>query len=149
MEVGLAVGPVVVACLLYTSKLLAVGGAVGYTGAPYLAAAAAVRTGCGLVSLGVPELLWPVEAAKCVSAMPFPLPEKGGMLSEKALPQILEKLSGCDVLALGPGLGRSERTARLVWELLKTEKPVVLDADGINALSGHIDILDARRGRCV
>ena len=128
-------------------KLLAVGGAVGYTGAPYLAAAAAVRTGCGLVSLGVPELIWPVEAAKCVSVMPFPLPEKGGMLSEKALPQILEKLSGCDVLALGPGLGRSERTARLVWELLKTEKPVVLDADGINALSGHIDILDARRGR--
>ena len=119
-------------------KLLVVGGAVGYTGAPYLAAAAAVRTGCGLVSLGVPELIWPVEAAKCVSAMPFPLPEKGGMLSEKALPQILEKLSGCDVLALGPGLGRSERTARLVWELLKTEKPVVLDADGINALSGPL-----------
>ena len=122
-------------------KLLVVGGAVGYTGAPYLAAAAAVRTGCGLVSLGVPELIWPVEAAKCVSAMPFPLPEKGGMLSEKALPQILEKLSGCDVLALGPGLGRSERTARLVWELLKTEKPVVLDADGINALAAHKDVL--------
>ena len=128
-------------------KVYLLGGSVGYTGAPYLAAASAVRTGCGLVSLGVPELIWPVEAAKCVSAMPFPLPEKGGMLSEKALPQPLEKLSGCDVLALGPGLGRSERAARLVWELLKTEKPVVLDADGINALSGHIDILDARRGR--
>ena len=53
----------------------------------------------------------------------------------------------CDVLALGPGLGRSRETARLVWELLKTEKPLVLDADGINALSGHIDLLDARRGR--
>ena len=128
-------------------KLLIVGGAVGYTGAPYLTASAAVRTGCGLVSLGVPEAIWPMEAAKCASAMPFPLPEKGGMLSAKALPQILEKLSSCDVLALGPGLGRSEGTARLVWELLKTEKPVVLDADGINALSGHIDVLDARRGR--
>ena len=128
-------------------KLLIVGGAVGYTGAPYLTASAAVRAGCGLVSLGVPEAIWPIEAAKCVSAMPFPLPEKGGMLSAKALPLILEKLSGCDVLALGPGLGRSEHTARLVWELLKTEKPVVLDADGINALSGHIDVLDARRGR--
>ena len=128
-------------------KLLIVGGAVGYTGAPYLTASAAVRTGCGLVSLGVPEAIWPIEAAKCVSAMPFPLPEEGGMLSTKALPQILEKLSGCDVLALGPGLGRSEQTAQLVWELLKTEKPVVLDADGINALSGHIDVLDARRGR--
>ena len=128
-------------------KVLIVGGAVGYTGAPYLTASAAVRTGCGLVSLGVPEAIWPMEAAKCASAMPFPLPEKGGMLSAKALPQILEKLSSCDVLALGPGLGRSEGTARLVWELLKTEKPVVLDADGINALSGHIDVLDARRDK--
>mgnify|MGYP002595336467 CR=1 FL=1 len=126
-------------------KLLIVGGAVGYTGAPYLTASAAVRTGCGLVSLGVPETIWPIEAAKCVSAMPFPLPEKGGMLSEKALPQILEKLSGCDVLALGPGLGRGDETAELVWALLETEKPVVLDADGINALDGHIDSLDGRR----
>lgn len=129
-------------------KLLIVGGAVGYTGAPYLTASAAVRTGCGLVSLGVPKTIWPIEAAKCVSAMPFPLPEKNGMLAGKALPQILEKLDGCDVLALGPGLGRSRETARLVWELLKTEKPLVLDADGINALAGHIDTLSCRRG-CV
>ena len=128
-------------------KLLIVGGAVGYTGAPYLTASAAVRTGCGLVSLGVPKTIWPIEAAKCVSAMPFPLPEKNGMLAGRALPQILEKLDGCDVLALGPGLGRGRETARLVWELLKTEKPLVLDADGINALSEHIDVLKERRGR--
>ena len=57
-------------------KVLVVGGAVGYTGAPYLTALAAVRSGCGLVSLGVPEIIWPVEAAKCISAMPFPLPDK-------------------------------------------------------------------------
>ena len=101
-------------------KLLIVGGAVGYTGAPYLTASAAVRTGCGLVSLGVPKTIWPIEAAKCVSAMPFPLPEKNGMLAGKALPRILEKLDGCDVLALGPGLGRGRETARLVWELLKS-----------------------------
>lgn len=125
-------------------KLLIVGGAVGYTGAPYLTASAAARTGCGLVSLGVPKTIWPIEAAKCVSAMPFPLPEKNGMLAGRALPQILEKLDGCDVLALGPGLGRSRETARLVWELLKTEKPLVLDADGINALEGHIDTLSRR-----
>ena len=55
-------------------KVLIVGGAVGYTGAPYLAASAAVRTGCGLVSVGVPESIWPIEAVKCSSAMPFPLP---------------------------------------------------------------------------
>lgn len=129
-------------------KLLVVGGAEGYTGAPYLTAAAAVRSGCGLVYLGVPEAIWAVEAAKCVSAMPFPLPEKHSLLSYKALQKIEEKLSACGVLALGPGLGRGEQVTKLVCELLlRTEKPVVLDADGINALAGHINILDQRRGR--
>jgi len=129
-------------------KLLIVGGAVGYTGAPYLAASAAVRSGCGLVYLGVPEGIWAVEAAKCVSAMPFPLPEKQGMLSYKALQDMEGKLAACDVLALGPGLGRGEQVSRLIWDLmLRTEKPVVLDADGINALAGHIDVLDTRRDR--
>ena len=130
-------------------KLLIVGGAVGYTGAPYLTAAAAVRTGCGLVYLGVPDSIWEIEASRCVSAMPFPLASwRGGGLRGTALPAILEKLEGCDVLAIGPGLGRNEDTARLVREILKrTEKPVVLDADGINALEGHIDILDVRRDR--
>ena len=113
-----------------------------------MTASAAVRSGCGLVYLGVPESIWAVEAGKCVSAMPFPLPEKYGLLSDRALQQILDKLSSCNVLALGPGLGRSDRVTRLVCELLRqTEKPVVLDADGINALEGHIDVLDARRDR--
>ena len=128
-------------------KLLVVGGSVGYTGAPYLSASAAVRTGCGLVFLGVPEAIWAVEAAKCVSAMPFPLADENGMLSWDALEKIREKLTSCTVLALGPGLGRSEQTEHLVRSLLcETQQPVVLDADGINALEGHIDVLDVRRG---
>ena len=129
-------------------KVLVVGGSGGYSGAPYLTAEAAGRSGCGLVSLGVPEPLWPVEAAKCAGAMPFPLPEKEGRLSRKALPVLLERLAGCDVLALGPGLGRGEAVGSLVRSLLdRARQPVVLDADGINALAGHIDSLDVRRGR--
>lgn len=129
-------------------KLLIVGGAVGYTGAPYLTALAAERTGCGLVSLGVPEAIWPVEAAKCVGAMPFPLADQKGMLHTDALKKLRKKLAECDVLALGPGLGRSEQVTELVCTLLREAKqPVVLDADGINALGGHIDVLDARRDR--
>ena len=129
-------------------KVLVAGGSVGYTGAPYLTASAAVRSGCGLVYLGVPESIWAVEAARCVSAMPFPLADRRGGLSRRALPELLERLEGCDVLALGPGLGRQESARQLVLEVLqKTEKPVVLDADGINALEGHIDSLDSRRGR--
>ena len=109
---------------------------------------AAVRTGCGLVSLGVPETIWPVEAAKCVSAMPFPLPDKHGRLSPKAKEEILERAAGCDAVALGPGLGRGDGVTELVLDLLqKIQQPMVLDADGINALGGHIDVLDARRDR--
>ncbi|MBQ2996946.1 MAG: NAD(P)H-hydrate dehydratase [Oscillibacter sp.] len=129
-------------------KVLVVGGAVGYTGAPYLTAEAAVRSGCGLVFLGVPEKIWPVEAVKCTSAMPFPLADSDGKIAYDALKGIREKLAACDVLALGPGLGRSSELTKLVCTLMEeTEKPVVLDADGINALEGHIDSLDSRRGR--
>ena len=129
-------------------KVLVVGGAVGYTGAPYLTASAAVRSGCGLAYLGVPESISEIEAVRCASAMPFPLADRRGKLSRRALPELLERLEGCDVLALGPGLGRGESVRQLVLEVLRqTEKPVVLDADGINALEGHIDSLDSRRGR--
>lgn len=136
-------------------KLLVIGGTVGYTGAPYLTASAAVHSGCGLVFLGVPESIWAVEAAKCVSAMPFPLPEKADLLSkrsalavDKAMQALEEKLKNCDVVALGPGMGRESQTTQLVLELLRyIEKPVILDADGINALEGHIDVLDQRKGR--
>ncbi len=129
-------------------KLLIVGGAVGYTGAPYLAALAAVRSGCGLVYLGVPERVWPVEAVKCASAMPFPLPDDGARLTCGALEPIRERLAACGVLALGPGLGRSAELTALVGALLReTEQPVVLDADGLNALSEDLSALDARRGR--
>lgn len=127
-------------------KLLIVGGAVGYTGAPYLSALAAVRSGCGLVYLGVPACIWAVEAAKCTSAMPFPLPDDGAMLSADALAPIRKKLPACDVLALGPGLGRSEGVRTLTNTLVReTAQPLVLDADALNAL--NLPALDARRDR--
>ena len=116
-------------------KLLVLGGSVGYTGAPYLAASAAVHSGCGLVYLGVPESIWAVEAQKCVSAMSFPLPETDGRLCLAALDKMQDKLKGCDVLALGPGLGRGKETEQLVHALLwQVKEPLVLDADGLNAL---------------
>ncbi len=131
-------------------KLLIVGGSRGYTGAPYLAASAAVRSGCGLVYLGVPQGIWAVEAVKCTCAMPFPLPTAPDSpgLDDLSLSAIAERQRACQVLALGPGLGRSDALTELVCTLLReTEQPVVLDADGINALEGHIDVLDSRLGR--
>lgn len=118
-------------------KLFILAGSEGYTGAPNLAARAALRTGAGLVFLGVPREIYPILAVKCDEAMPFPLPNEYS--------KILEKAKGCDVALLGPGLGQEPRTQRLVRSLLEDlDIPVVLDADGINALAGHIDILDKR-----
>ncbi len=115
-------------------------GSVGYTGAPVLAARAAVRTGSGLVFLGVPGEIWPVVAVKCDEAMPSPLPQ--------SLSELMERIGRCDALLVGPGMGRSVETDALVREVARRAQcPLVLDADGINALSGHIDVLDGRRDR--
>ena len=124
------------------------GGCVGYTGAPVLAAQAAVRSGAGLVSVGVPAPIWPVAAAKLDEAMPYPLPAgKEGQLSLEAGEVIHHKLAGCGVCLIGPGLGRGNGVAAVVRHLLhEIHIPVILDADGINALEGHIDVLDARQG---
>ena len=124
------------------------GGSVGYTGAPVLAARAAVRSGAGLVTVGVPAPVWPIAAAKLLEAMPQPLPAgKDGMLSLEAVEALREKLSGADVCLVGPGLGRGSGVASVIRHLLiDLRLPMVLDADGINALEGHIDILDGRQG---
>jgi len=127
-------------------KLLILGGSVGYTGAPYLAAEAAVRSGAGLVFLGVPEDIYPIEAVKCTESMPFPLKGKDGKIdgtNTDTIAAVDEKLKNCTVCLVGPGMGRSVHTEALVTHMLeKSAVPVILDADGINALSGNIDILD-------
>lgn len=128
-------------------KVLCICGSVGFSGAAVFAGRAAVRTGSGLVYLGVPEPVWPVAAAKCDEVMPFPLPSREGRLSPEAEEPIRRRAGACDAVLVGCGLGRSPGCDALVRRLLDLDRPLVLDADGINALSGHIDLLDARRGR--
>lgn len=126
-------------------KVLCVCGSVGYTGAPIFASRAAVRTGAGLVFLGVPQSVWPVAAVKSDEAMPFPLPETAdGKLSLLAEEPIRRRAAGCDAVLLGCGLGRDWQTDALVQNLLDIEKPLVLDADGLNALDGHPELLRKR-----
>ena len=124
-------------------RVLIVGGCVGYSGAPVLSSRAAVRGGTGLVFLGVPKSVWPVAAVKSEEAMPFPLPEdEAGRLTEAAAELILQKLRGCDAGLIGPGLGQSEKLDELVLAVLEGANcPMVADADGLNALSRHMDRL--------
>lgn len=126
-------------------KVLCVCGSVGYTGAPIFASRAAVRTGAGLVFLAVPKSVWPVAAVKSDEAMPFPLPETAdGKLSLLAEESIRQRASDCDAVLIGCGLGRDWQTDALVRNLLSIEKPLVLDADGLNALGQNVELLQKR-----
>ena len=126
-------------------KLLLLCGSRGFTGAAYLAAMGALRSGAGLVFLGVPESIYAIEAIKLNEPVVFPLPDSGGTLSDTAIPKILERLPKMDAVLIGPGLGQSEDTYRVVKAVLEAaECPVVLDADGINVVAPHKDILRGR-----
>lgn len=128
-------------------KVDIISGSVGYTGAPCLAAAGALRAGAGLVFVGVPGGVYPIVAAKTQCAMAYPLGE-GSWLTEGELEAAMERCRDKDAVVLGPGLGNRPATLALARRLTRrTACPLVLDADGINALAGHIDVLDSRRER--
>lgn len=123
-------------------KLLLVAGSVGFTGAAALAARGALRTGAGLITVAVPNSVWPVLAAKLDEPMVVPEPDRDGKLSLAAREDLLERLERADACLIGPGLGRSEELTELVSALLQHARcPVVLDADGINAMATHKDRL--------
>ena len=127
-------------------KLLLLCGSRGYTGAAFFAAMGALRSGAGLVFLGVPESIYGIEAVKLNEPVIFPLPDAGGRLSADAVPEILTRLHQMDAVLVGPGLGQSEGTLAVVRAVLeKAECPVVVDADGINVLSAHRDLLRGRK----
>ena len=126
-------------------RVLVIAGSLGYTGAPSLAAQGALRCGAGLVTLLVPKTVYSVVAGKMMEAMVFPLPAFRGKLSGFARRMLKNHLLKADVVLVGPGLGRSSGVDKVVYWVLKNfSGPVVLDADGINALSGHMDILRGR-----
>ena len=126
-------------------KLLLLCGSRGYTGAAYLAAMGALRSGAGLVFLGVPESIYAIEAVKLNEAIVFPLPDEDGKLSASAIPEILTRLPQMDVVLLGPGLGQGAGVFAAVKAVLENAAcPVVLDADGINLIAAHKDIVRGR-----
>ena len=126
-------------------RILLLCGARGYTGAAYLAAQASLRSGAGLVFLGVPENIYAIEAVKLNEAIVFPLPDDGRGLSVMAISEILERMEKMDAVLVGPGLGQSENVFQVVKAVLEHAAcPVILDADGINVIAAHKDIVRGR-----
>lgn len=117
------------------------------TGAAHLAGMAALRAGAGLVTLGVPEAVYSVIARRELEIMTRSFKSTPqGTLALQDFSKIRKCYASQDVLAIGPGLSRNNSTQKLIRKILKdTDKPVVLDADGVNALSGFCGILDVRK----
>ena len=127
-------------------KILLLCGSRGFTGAAYFAAMGALRSGAGLTFLGVPESIYAIEAVKLNEPVVFPLPDQDGKLSREAIPEILNRLPNMDAVLIGCGLGQSEDTFLVVKTVLEHAAcPVVLDADGINVIAQHKDILRGRQ----
>ncbi|GIW93285.1 MAG: hypothetical protein KatS3mg110_1326 [Pirellulaceae bacterium] len=118
--------------------ILLVGGSLGMSGAITLSALAALRSGAGLVTVAVPESVLPTVAAAEPSYMTWPLPcNAHGQLTAAAAQALAPLWEKADVLAVGPGLGRSEAAVQLVRHLYaEWPKPMVVDADGLYALAG-------------
>jgi hydroxyethylthiazole kinase-like uncharacterized protein yjeF len=127
----------------HTGHLLVIAGSTGKTGAAAMTASSAMRSGAGLVTLGIPASLNPVLEAQVIETMTEPLPETvKGILDETSVNRIMDLLSDKKCLAIGPGIGTAPETQKLFRHLLqKNTKPVVIDADGLNILAGHIEIL--------
>ncbi len=129
-------------------QVLVVAGSRGMAGAAALCAQAALRSGAGLVHLAIPEKVYPIVSsqAPCVICHPMPQTDSGA-LSQKALDELMELASKNDVVALGPGLTTEKETTDLVLHLIANiEKPMVVDADGINALASEAAVLIKSKG---
>src|SRR5690348_12507726 len=114
-------------------------GSLGLTGAAYLAATAAARSGAGLVRLLVADGIYPILAGKCTEVMATPVPEVApGHIGHAAEDIVLRHLEGASAAVIGPGLGRDRSTWRLIYDLLgRVAVPAVLDADALNALAAN------------
>jgi len=126
-------------------KLLVIAGCVNYTGAAYLACTAAYRVGAGLVTLAVARSIHPILAAKTTEVTFLPLPEaEPGYLSADSLPIVLDAVPRYDALLIGCGLGTHPQTRQIVLDLVGQMKkvsrlPMIIDADGLNALASVAD----------
>ena len=131
-------------------KLWVCAGSKGLTGAAVMACQSALRCGCGLISLGCPESLNTIFEIRLTEVMTVPLDDCNGILSYDAYSKIISKSSESDAVLIGPGIGRSDDITDIVCGLIKEcTVPLVIDADGLYALSHNTDILKKAKSHII
>ena len=126
-----------------TGHLLVIGGSPGKTGATIMTSQAAMRVGTGLVTLGIPKSLNIAVESQLIEVMTLPLPENADQtLGLSSYGKILRQLESKKGLAIGPGMGTDKPTQNVVRRVIQASPvPVVVDADGLNALVGNLSFL--------
>ncbi len=134
-----------------TGHLFVIAGSAGKTGAAAMTAASAMRSGAGLVSLGIPISLNTIFEVLIKEVMTCLLPEnKKGILDRSSYLTIMDLLVGKQCLAIGPGMGTAPETKDLVCSIVENSRlPVVIDADGLNCIAGNLDVLKSNCYRMI
>jgi NAD(P)H-hydrate epimerase len=128
--------------------VLIVGGSRNYVGAPIFSAKAALHSGAGLVTLAVPENIYPMAAIQNPESLLLPLPEDNGHIAEKSVDVLVPVLEQFDSIAIGPGLGRFSGGEVWIQSILTALQlqPVVIDADGLYLFRNQLDVVRSYQG---
>jgi len=124
--------------------LFIIGGSPGLTGAVCLAGISALRSGCGLVTIGIPETLNHIIEIKLTEVMSLPLPEtEEHFISEKAVDKVLKFINErIDAVLIGPGISLNSETKKFVNKIItEIDKKLIIDADALKIISENIDLL--------
>ncbi len=131
-------------------KVLVFAGSKGMCGAAVMASEAALKSGAGMATLATPKCVADIAASKLTEVMTAALPVDGDAVSKSAITMLSEKIKEQDVLLMGPGLSGGENVKSIVMQLAsESKKPMIIDADALNALKGSINILKKKKAPAV
>jgi hydroxyethylthiazole kinase-like uncharacterized protein yjeF len=130
--------------------VLVVGGSMGLTGAPTMAARSAARAGAGYVQVAVPDSVQPAVDLRLLEQMSRGLPDAHGFHTLEGVAVVEEMARRAGAIVLGPGLGRDEGAAEFARGVARTVgAPLLVDADGLNAHSGRLELFAGREAPTV
>lgn len=132
-------------------KLLVIAGSKGMAGAAALACKSAIRSGVGIVKAAVPSVINDIIQISVPEAISVPLADnKKGQIETSCLNEILNHIKDCNAVAIGPGLGKNEDILKIINTIIKnTDIPLVVDADGLNAVGLNADTIFSLRNSIV
>lgn len=126
-------------------KVLIIGGQRGMSGAPILTSLATLKIGAGLVTAAVPNSIHDIMEQKLTEVMTIPIEDEEGHFGKGAAKQIEEILYKYDLIAIGPGMGRDEGARQIVKIVLESNKPCVIDADGLFFVKDYLNLIRNRK----